>query len=61
MFFFTVILVITYALALARAFQGSPPLPSQLPGLEGSMLALLGISHAGYLVNKAVPHSTESS
>lgn len=60
MFFFTVVLVVAYGLALARNFQ-SGTLPSQLPELHGSMLALLGISHAGYLVNKAVPHSTEAS
>jgi hypothetical protein len=54
MFYFTVIIVIAYVLALARAFQGGSPL-TQLPPVDASMLALLGISHAGYLVNKGVP------
>ncbi len=29
------------------------------PVIENSMLTLLGISHAGYLINKAVPHSKD--
>jgi hypothetical protein len=59
MFFFTVILLITYALALRHTFTGTE-LPAALPAIDGSMIALLGISHAGYLANKAVPHSTEA-
>jgi hypothetical protein len=57
MFFFTLILVLAYASALSVLFQqGSGPVLS-LPAIDSSMLALLGISHAGYLVNKALPHS----
>ena len=59
MFYFTIILVITYALALIRTFK-DPSLPAALPAISASMIALLGISHAGYLANKAVPHSTEA-
>ena len=59
MFYFTVILVIAYALTIAHQFQSASP-PDQLPAVEGSMLALLGISHAAYLVNKGVPHSRVS-
>lgn len=55
MFYFTIIIVITYVLAVGRAFQGGSPL-DHLPPVDASMLALLGISHAGYLINKGVPH-----
>lgn len=57
MFFFTLILVLAYASALAVLFQNGAGVITALPALEGGMLALLGISHAGYLVNKALPHS----
>jgi hypothetical protein len=57
MFFFTLILVLAYASALSTLFQqGAGPVIA-LPVIDGGMLALLGISHAGYLVNKAIPHS----
>lgn len=57
MFFFTLILVLAYASALSTLFQqGAGPVLA-LPVIDGGMLALLGISHAGYLVNKALPHS----
>jgi hypothetical protein len=56
MFFFTLILVLAYASALSILFQqGNGPVLA-LPAIDSSMLALLGISHAGYLVNKALPH-----
>jgi len=57
MFFFTLILVIAYAAAIGSAFTGTEPKIDSFPALDSGMLALLGISHAGYLVNKAVPHS----
>ena len=57
MFFFTLIIVLAYASALSTLFQqGRGPIQA-LPVVDGGMLALLGISHAGYLVNKALPHS----
>jgi hypothetical protein len=57
MFFFTLIIVLAYASALSALFQqGRVPIQA-LPVIDGGMLALLGISHAGYLVNKALPHS----
>lgn len=57
MFFFTLIIVLAYASALSALFQqGRGPIHA-LPVIDGGMLALLGISHAGYLVNKALPHS----
>jgi len=30
---------------------------TELPNLAGGMVALLGISHAGYLTSKAATHS----
>ncbi|MBA3869138.1 MAG: hypothetical protein H0X30_08290 [Anaerolineae bacterium] len=57
MFFFTLILVLAYASALSTLFQQSTAPVLALPVIDGGMLALLGISHAGYLVNKALPHS----
>ena len=57
MFFFTLIIVLAYASALSALFQqGRGPIQA-LPVIDGGMLALLGISHVGYLVNKALPHS----
>ncbi len=56
MFYFTVILVIAYAFAIVHLF-GSAGVPQELPPVQESMLALLAISHAAYLTNKAIPHS----
>lgn len=55
MFFFTIILVIAYASALAAAL-GSGPV-GEFPAVSQGMLALLGISHTGYLTSKGVTHS----
>lgn len=57
MFFFTLIIVLAYASALSALFQEGRGAIQALPVIDGGMLALLGISHAGYLVNKALPHS----
>jgi hypothetical protein len=57
MFFFTLILVLAYGSALTTLFQSGKGAISALPTVDGGMLALLGISHAGYLLNKALPHS----
>ncbi len=63
MFFFTLILWSTYAVALGvqlrngvAAGQGI----SAFPDVDASMAALLGISHAAYLANKAAPHTPDS-
>lgn len=53
MFFFTVLLVLAYAIAVARVLRSDPSLAS-LPEVGDGMLPLLGISHAGYLLSKAV-------
>jgi hypothetical protein len=57
MFYFTIVLVLAYAVALGTAFASSDARISQLPAVDSSMVALLGISHAGYLTHKAIPHS----
>ncbi|MBC8492185.1 MAG: hypothetical protein H8D43_00255 [Chloroflexi bacterium] len=56
MFFFTLILVFAYAAALSAKLAGTGNI-DQFPPLSESMVALLAISHTGYLTNKAIPHS----
>ncbi|MDT4897200.1 MAG: hypothetical protein QOH25_2277 [Acidobacteriota bacterium] len=60
MFFFTLVVWFAYAVVLAQKFQNVPStgIPA-FPDLSTGMLALLGISHAGYLANKAVPHTPQ--
>jgi hypothetical protein len=53
MFFFTVLLVLAYAIAVGRVLRTDPGLTS-LPDVGDGMLPILGISHAGYLLSKAV-------
>jgi hypothetical protein len=60
MFYFTLILVFAYVVMLTHSFAAPKPYIDSLPTLDKGMVALLGISHAGYLANKAVPHSTTS-
>ncbi|RQP26025.1 hypothetical protein [Piscinibacter terrae] len=59
MFFFTLVTVVAYASLLWTRF-GSIPTGGlhELPVLDSSMVTLLGISHTGYLVAKAVPRAT---
>ncbi len=56
MFFFTVLLVLAYAIAVGRILRTDPSLAS-LPEVGDGMLPLLGISHAGYLLSKTVTKS----
>lgn len=56
MFYFTIILVLAYTFALGDMFieqMATPSLIAAFPALNTGAIALLGISHAGYLVNKA--------
>ncbi|WP_143044779.1 hypothetical protein [Variovorax sp. YR216] len=56
MFFFTLVIAMTYVAALWRTFvHAQPDGITQFPLMNDSTIALLGISHAGYLANKAVP------
>jgi len=58
MFFFTLITALAYAALLWNKFYGDAAKAiSDFPALSSSMIALIGISHAGYLTAKAVPHS----
>ena len=60
LFLFTLVLVLTYASALGTMFANADSIKgiSSFPILDQSMIVLLGISHAGYLSFKAIPHST---
>jgi hypothetical protein len=58
MFIFTLIAVLAYAVALGSLFSGNlHQVITGLPELDKSLLALIAISHTGYLAAKAVPHS----
>jgi hypothetical protein len=69
MFYFTLILIIGYAFSIGKMFL-APATASiggvlvygfnAFPALSSSAVALLGISHAGYLGYKAAPHSAQS-
>ena len=64
MFFFTVIIALSYCISIGSALAAiktdTPNPISQFPVLSEGMLALLGISHAGFLVNKGVDHTKQS-
>jgi hypothetical protein len=57
MFFFTLVTLLAYSLTLAAQFNEVTKPIRALPAPDAGMLALLVISHAGYLVNKALPTS----
>jgi len=64
MFYFTLILVLVYAVALAFTFMTVDPKHvtiTAFPALSATMVTLLGISHAGYLLYKAVPRNENST
>jgi hypothetical protein len=54
MFFFTLLVILAYSKAIAASFDNAGELINSLPALSTGMLALLAISHAGYLANKSV-------
>jgi hypothetical protein len=61
MFYFTLVLLVAYAAMLWHSLDLSQATKmEELPAFDQGMLALLGISHAAYLANKAVPHSQKS-
>ncbi|HSS77968.1 MAG TPA: hypothetical protein VLV54_14655 [Thermoanaerobaculia bacterium] len=59
-FYFTLILVFAYGAALAALFAKPEPIVA-LPAFSQGAVALLGISHAAYLANKARPQSQTAS
>ena len=61
MFFFTFVLLLAYASALAATFREAQDAILTLPPIQDGMNVLLGISHTGYLSNKAVPHTPTAS
>jgi hypothetical protein len=57
-FFFTLAIATAYASALAQLFASSTGMITAFPLISQGAVALLGISHAGYLGKKAVPLAT---
>ncbi len=55
MFYFTIILVIAYGVTIGKMFLSDASAIGSLPPFDSAMLALVGISHTGYLINKAMP------
>ena len=61
MFFFTVIVVLAYAIGLGSILYRAGSLPQGLPNVsDGMVVVLLLISHAGFLASKAIPASPTS-
>jgi hypothetical protein len=58
MFLFTLILVVAYAVDIGKVLTaaGANSAIDKFPDLDPGMLALLAISHAGYLSYKAASH-----
>lgn len=52
MFFFTALIMFAYAFAIGASLKSST-VPFSLPDIGSGMLPLLGLSHGGYLMNKA--------
>ena len=59
MFYFTLIIWFAYASSLAAMLKPDVPRIGAFPDVSPCMLALLAISHAGYLAVKAVPHTAQ--
>lgn len=59
-FFFTVIAAIAYAMALVASMSAAKSIASffTFPEVPAGLLAVISISHTGYLVDKPVVHST---
>ncbi len=55
MFFFTIVIVVAYAAAIGTMLSSDAIKIEAFPDLQQGMVALLGISHAGYLTKKAIP------
>ena len=60
MLLFTLVIVVAYTVLLFQQFGGEESLTA-LPAVPESMIALLAISHAGYLATKAVSHSASAT
>ncbi len=62
-FFFTMIAIVAYAVALAVAMSAASSLAAffAFPNLPSSLIAVIGISHGGYLTDKAFTHSVPTT
>jgi hypothetical protein len=58
MFFFTIAALVAYAASIYKMLGYSPDELSGLPEVTPGLVTILGISHAAYLGNKALDHST---
>jgi len=58
--FFTVVAVVGYTVALVAAMSGTQNVADlfAFPDMPAGLVAIIGISHGGYLIDKAVTHST---
>lgn len=56
MLLFTLVVVVAYTVAIGNGFE-SIVSTGKFPELDASVVALLGVSHAGYLGAKLTPHS----
>ncbi|MCK9151668.1 hypothetical protein [Methanobacterium alcaliphilum] len=61
MFFFTIIIALSYGLMiyLMIATNTDPATMDSFPALDDSLVALLAISHAGYLTNKSIDQTAK--
>ena len=59
MFFFTLVAVVTYGSMLWSLFRSDGTALNEVifPAVNTSLLAILGISHAGYLAEKTADHT----
>jgi hypothetical protein len=57
LFYVTLIVGLCYGFALDTMFTQAGPITA-FPSIDGGLVTMLGISHAGFLANKAVPHRT---
>lgn len=58
--FFTFVAVVGYTVALVAAMSGAQNVADffAFPDMPAGLVAIIGISHGGYLIDKAVTHST---
>jgi hypothetical protein len=57
MFFFTIIAVLSYVVVLFNMFTNDSEKLKEFPALSEGLIAILAISHAGYLGSKSVDHT----
>jgi len=55
MFLFTLVLLVGYAVSISMKILGTAGPIDALPSISPSFIALMALSHAGYLGNKAIP------